>query len=183
MTTPTRVTVEEFLAMEETKPYLELINGEVVPKAMPGPKHSAAVIEIGALLRNYLREHRIARVDTELRHRSRAEDWVFLPDICVTLRSRWPKSVTGAIEVTPDLAIEVLSPDDRAGRLSQRVDFYLRSGTQLIWVIDPELENVTVHQPGKPQEFHDGTGSLSAAPVLPDFSLDLDELFKVVRDE
>lgn len=182
MTTPTRVTVEEFLAMEETKPYLELINGEVVPKAMPGDKHSAAVLELGALLRNYLRQNPIARADTELRHRSVEEDWVFLPDLCVTLRTRWQKPA-GVVSVTPDMAIEVLSPDDRPGRVSQRVAFYFRSGTRLIWVIDPELESITVHRMGAPEEFHENTGTLSAEPVLPGFSLDLEEFFRVVRDE
>lgn len=46
MTAPVRVSLETFLGMEETKPYLELIDGGVVPKAMPGPKHSAAVVEL-----------------------------------------------------------------------------------------------------------------------------------------
>jgi Uma2 family endonuclease len=108
---------------------------------------------------------------------------VFLPDICVTLRSRWQKGATGAIEVMPDLAIEVLSPDDRPGRLSERIDFYLRAGTQLIWVVDPEMENVTVYRPGVSQEFHRGSGKLTAHPVLPGFELDLADFFRVVRDE
>jgi Uma2 family endonuclease len=183
MTTPTRVTVEQFLAMEDEKPYLELINGEMVQKAMPGPKHSAAVIHVGTELTLFVRQHPIARVDTELRHRSNDQDWVSLPDICVTLRDRWPKGATSAVEVMPDLAIEVLSPDDRAGRVAERVDFYTRSGTSLIWVIDPELEHVTVYRPGAAPEFHRNTDTLDGAPVLPGFRLDLAELFRVVRDE
>jgi Uma2 family endonuclease len=83
----------------------------------------------------------------------------------------------------PDLAIEVLSPDDRASRIAERMDFYLRAGTQLVWVIDPELENVTIYRPGMPAEFRRGTGTLDATPVLPGFSLDLDELFRTVRDD
>ena len=183
MTTPTRVTVEEFLAMGETKPYLELINGEVVPKAMPGPKHSAAVVYLTTELSIYLRQHPVARVDTELRHRQRAEERVFLPDICVTLRSRWPKNADGPIEVMPDFAIEILSPDDRTSRVQERVDFYLRVGTSLLWVIDPEMETAAVYRPAMAQEFHQGSGTLSGEPVLPGFSLDLTEFFRVVRDE
>ena len=183
MTTPTRVSVEEFLAMEETKPYLELINGEVVQKAMPGPKHSATVLYLGTELTLFVRRKPVARVDTELRHRSLDQDWVFLPDICVTLRDLWPKGVSGPVEVMPDLAIEVLSPDDRAGRVAERVDFYLRAGTALIWVIDPELEHVTVYRPGAAPEFHRNNGTLDAAPILPGFTVDLAELFRVVRDD
>lgn len=183
MTTPTRVSADEFLAMEETKPYLELIDGEVVQKAMPSPKHSATVFEIAAVLRNFLRQTPIARGDTELRYRQRDEDRIFLPDISVTRRERWPKGSTGPIEVMPDFAIEVLSPDDRASRIAERVDFYLRAGTLLVWVIDPELENVSIYRPDARPEFRKGVGKLEAAPVLPGFELDLDELFRAVRDE
>lgn len=183
MTTPTRVSVEEFLAMEETKPYLELIDGEVVQKTMPSPKHSAAVFEFAAVLRNFLRANPIARGDTELRFRRSEEDRIFLPDISVTLRERWPKGSTGPVEVMPDFAIEVLSPDDRASRVAERIDFYLRAGTQLVWIVDPELESISIYRPGAQPEFRKGTGKLGALPVLPGFELDLDELFRAVRDE
>lgn len=183
MTTPTRITVEEFLAMEETKPYLELIDGEVVQKAMPGPKHSAAVLYLGTELTLFLRTHPIARADTELRHIERDEQRIFLPDICVTLRDRFPRGATGPIEVIPDFAIEVLSPDDRAGRVAERVDFYLRSGTTLVWNIDPEFETVAIYRPGSAPEFRRGTGALDAEPILPGFSLNLEEFFAAVRDE
>jgi Uma2 family endonuclease len=182
MTTPTRVSVEEFLAMEESKPYLELIDGEVVQKAMPSPKHSATVFELAGVLRNFLRAHPIARGNTELRHRDRNEDRVFLPDLSVTLNSRWRTGGDGPVEVMPDFAIEVLSPDDRTSRVAERVDFYLRAGTELVWVIDPELENVTIYRRGAQPEFRKGAGKLDAMPVLPGFELDLDDLFKVVRE-
>lgn len=168
--------------MEETKPYLELIDGEVVPKAMPCRKHSATVLEAGSLLRNFLRQHPVAFANTELRHHELQEDRVFLPDISVTLKSRWPHGTGDPVEVMPDFAIEVLSPEDRASRVAERVDFYLRAGTSLIWVIDPELENVSVYRRGEQAEFRKGEGKLDAGPVLPGFELDLDELFKVVRE-
>jgi Uma2 family endonuclease len=183
MTTPTRVTVEEFLAMEETKPYLELINGEVVPKAMPTAKHSAAVREILYWLTAFLKTHRIARVDTELRHRDENQDWVFLPDICVTRLDRWPADDSGAIAVAPDIAVEVLSPDDRPGRLNERVDYYTSAGTKLVWVVDPELQSVTVYRPSAAPEFFRATGMLSAEPVLPGFALDLADLFREISGD
>ncbi|HML98430.1 MAG TPA: Uma2 family endonuclease [Tepidiformaceae bacterium] len=181
MTAPVRVSLETFLGMEETKPYLELIDGEVVPKAMPGPKHSAAVVELITELRNFLRGHPIARVDTELRHLDRREARVYLPDVSVTLRER-PDEASAPMEVPPDLAVEVLSPDDRAGRVAERVDFYLRAGTRLVWVIDPELETVSVYRPEAAPTFHRRPAILDAAPVLPGFRLDLGAYFKAIRE-
>ncbi|MGE0601472.1 MAG: Uma2 family endonuclease [Dehalococcoidia bacterium] len=181
MTTPTRLTVEEFLAMEETKPYLELINGEVVQKSMPTAKHSAAVRELLYWLTAFLKSNRIARVDTELRHRDRLRNWVFLPDICVTLLDRWPEDDSGAIVVMPDFAIEVLSPDDRPGRINERVDYYLSAGTKLVWIVDPELESITVYRPGAAPEFVRATGTITVEPVLPGFTLDLDDFVREIN--
>jgi Uma2 family endonuclease len=142
MVLKTRMTVEQFLALEETKPYLELIDGEVSEKAMPGPPHSAIVSELIAALHSYLKRSKEGRVDTELRHLFRREQRIYLPDISVTLGSRFKRGVPAVVEVVPDFAIEVLSPDDRVGRVMERVDFYLRSGVKLTWIVDPDLETV-----------------------------------------
>src|SRR6185437_5132402 len=88
MVTKPRVSLAKYLAMEESKPYLELIDGEVVQKSMPGLKHSTMVVELITELRIYLRASGEARVETELRHIERKDEWVFLPDISVTLKSR-----------------------------------------------------------------------------------------------
>ncbi|MGI8927057.1 MAG: Uma2 family endonuclease [Tepidiformaceae bacterium] len=184
MSTATRVSLDVFLAMEETKPYLELIDGEVVPKAMPNDNHAALVAELLIELGNYLRTSREALLRTELRHLVREEQRVFLPDVSVTLESRAVKERAirrrGPIEVVPDFAIEVLSPDDPPLRVLQRVDFYLRSGTRLLWMVDPESQSVAVYRPGEPLEVHGPPGQLDAQPVLASFTLDLAALFAVL---
>jgi Uma2 family endonuclease len=135
-----RMTIDEFLALPEEKPYREFVRGEVIEKTMPGPDHSALVIETIGQLGDFLKANRIVRVDTELRHAERGdEDRVYLPDVSVTLKSRFPAAQhRGAIEVHPDIAIEVLSPDDGATVVLDKVQFYLRSGVTIAWVIDPK---------------------------------------------
>ncbi|HXU24926.1 MAG TPA: Uma2 family endonuclease, partial [Tepidiformaceae bacterium] len=77
----------------------------------------------------------------------------------------------------PDLAIEVLSPDDQPGRVSQKIAHYMASGVRLLWVIDPEDERITVWEPGKIPRDLAAPAVLSAAPVLAGFELDLAGLF------
>lgn len=180
VTTKTRVSLDEFLRLEETKPYLELIDGEVVQKSMPTPSHGTVVAEVLGDLMVYLRTSGEGRVVTEVRHADRPEEWVFLPDISVTLESRRkaPASVVGPVEIMPDFAIEVLSPDDQPGRVSQKIAHYMRSGVRLLWVIDPETERVTVWQPGEPPRVAAAGDFLTAEPVLKAFSLDLARLFE-----
>ena len=187
MAVAARVSLEEFLAMEETRPYRELIDGEVVCKATANDNHGALVAELLLELGNYLRRNREAVARTDVRHLQRSEGRVFLPDVSVTLRSRAVVDpevrARGPIEVVPDFAIEVLSPDDAAGRVLERADYYMRSGVRLLWVVDPDTETVTVYRPGAPQELHRAPESLDGAPVLGDFQLDLASLFAVLHDE
>lgn len=180
MVTKTRVSLADYLALEECKPYLELIDGEVVQKSMAGLKHSRMVGRLMYLLIGYLDRTGEGFADTELRHLERAEEWAFLPDVSVTLKVRLPTPSTqipDPIEVLPDLAIEVLSPDDQPGRVSQKIAHYMASGVRLLWVVDPEAERVTVWEPGKAPRDLAAPAILSAVPVLAGFELDLAALF------
>ena len=170
--------------MEETKPYLELIDGEVVEKAMPTEAHGTLVLEIGSRLLQYLRRTKEGRAGTEVRHVQEDEQRVYLPDVSVILASR-----AGAIQrkgpkpVHPDFAIEVLSPDDQAARVLDRVQFYLRSGVQLVWLVDPELRMVFSYRPGAEGQEHRAPEVIAAQPVLKEFSIDLEELFAVLGEQ
>jgi Uma2 family endonuclease len=181
MATKTRVSLAEFLAMPEAAPPLELIDGEVVQKAMPGPKHSKMVAELIYLLMSFLRERNDADVDTELRHVRRDEDWTFLPDISVTFRARRGKPAgamgNDPVEVMPDFVIEVLSPDDQSGRTAQRISHYMDAGVRLLWLVDPDIERVSVWMPGALGRDVAPPAKLSAAPVLEGFEVDLEALF------
>lgn len=180
MVTKTRMTLEEFLALPETKPYLEFIDGEVYEKPMPDRAHAALSIELGALLRNYLEESMEGRAYTELRHIEREDNRVYLPDINVTLAGRLGPFAPGPEEVQPDFAIEILSPDDRYSRIADRIDFYMRAGTQLLCLVDPEARVITAYRRGEAPTFHRAPATVDAKPVLRSFELDLGTLFAVL---
>ncbi len=179
----TRMTLDEFLALPETKPYREFVRGEVFEKPMPSKDHSDLVFELVGLLRDYLKSHAEGRGGTELRHADRGEDRVYLPDINVTQGGRTsPRGSTAPIEQTPDFAIEVLSPDDRASRVLDKTDFYMRSGVRLLWLVDPDNESITVYRPGEQPVTYHGPATIDARPVLSGFELDLEALFAVLHD-
>lgn len=184
MTTPLRVSIDDFLAMDETKPYLELIDGEVVEKAMPTEFHARIVAELVYRLLAYMQRAKEGRVLTEARHVSVDEQRIYLPDVSVTLTSRTaPMRRSGATSTRPDFAIEVLSPDDRAARVLDRVQFYLRTGVQLVWLVDPELRVVFVYRPGVEGAEHRAPQVIDAQPVLKEFALDLAELFATLDED
>lgn len=177
MAASSRVSLETFLAMEETKPYPELVDGEVVPKPMPTQVHGRLVMRLGARLLNYLDSTGEGAVETEVRHVDRDEERVYLPDLSVHLGHE-PSVAAGPVERPPAIAAEVVSPDDRWGRVAERVAFYLRTGTQLVWIVDPGEQQVVVYRPRSEPELRTRAQMLDARPVLADFTLSIDDLFR-----
>ena len=101
MTTKTRFTVDEFLALPETEPPSELLDGEVVQKVSPNLKHSVLAAELVGLLREHVRARRLGIVGVEGRHIARDEGRVYLPDVHFTRSDRIPSDAwRGSIAAT-----------------------------------------------------------------------------------
>ena len=173
--------------MPETEPPSELIDGEVVQKMAPSLYHGILTAELIGLLRAYLHDSREGRVVNEVRHLQAGEQRVFLPDVNVTLKQHIPQGrrvrTVGPIPIPPDLAVEVVSPGESIGRVLERADFYMRSGTPLLWIIDPETETITAYRPGEPPSVHRAPAVIDAQPVLRAFQLDLAALFAVLHED
>jgi Uma2 family endonuclease len=183
MTTPTAervLTLDEFLALPEEKPYREYLRGQVTEKPMPTDLHGSAVVRLIMVFGGHLDTSNEWTVRTEVRHADRSQDWVFLPDVEIRLKA--PPQARGAVEGAPPFAIEVLSPDDRPGAWLERVELYMSSGTRLLWIVDPEEEWIRVYRPGEPGRTYRVGETLDARPVLTDFTLDLAAFFARVRE-
>jgi Uma2 family endonuclease len=77
------------------------------------------------------------------------------PDVCVVAAARFPNGRVpeGDLRLAPDLAVEVLSPNDVAVQVEQKVQEYLHFGVKIVWIVVPETRTVRIHRA-------DGTGSL-----------------------
>jgi Uma2 family endonuclease len=84
----------------------------------------------------------------------------------------------GFLQLAPDLAIDVLSPTNRAGKIKQKVADDLTAGTRLVWIIDPAKRRVSVVTPSAPAvELNEGEW-LDGANVVPGFRCLVDALFE-----
>ena len=180
------LTIDEFLALpEQEEPSLEFLRGEVIEKPMPSELHGRTVGELTRRIGNHLNASKEGRVVVKVRHAARRQDWVFLPDLNVRLKRPGDGGPQrrGAVEGVPDMAVEVLSPDDRASRWLERVSLYMESGTKLLWVVDPEEQTIRVFRPGETSLVFRTGDVLDAEPVLKGFELDLADLFATVLEE
>jgi len=75
----------------------------------------------------------------------------------------------------PTVAVEVLSPDDRAEDVEHKIGVYLRSGSLLVMVADPRHRTIALHDGSGMQLLREG--EVLKHPALPGFSAALTELF------
>lgn len=141
------LTLEEFLALPETKPASEYINGKIQQKPMPKGKHSRLQRKLTERINLVLEDEGIAEAFPELRCTFGGRSTV--PDIVVFRQNRIPTDETGTIadtfSIPPDWTIEILSPDQRSGKVVDNILHCLNHGCELGWLIDPAELSVTIY--------------------------------------
>lgn len=179
MTTATKhtLTLEQFLARPETKPYSEYIDGEVVRKATPNRKHSTVQRYMLVVLGQFLTATGLGEVYPELCciFRVSGRRRALVPDLTYVARERITDDQFQ--EGPPDFVIEILSPGDRPGRVADKVRFYLDHGVRLVWVIDTRVREVSVFVPSQDTDTRRPGDVLDGGDVLPGLSVPVDELF------
>jgi Uma2 family endonuclease len=111
----------------------------------------------------------------------RNPDTVRIPDASFVSRERIPESgiPEGFWPGAPDLAVEIVSPSDRAEDVHGKVRDYLAAGTRLVWVLWPKSRSLTVYTPdGQAREFG-SEQELDGGDVLPGFRVRVADLFEV----
>ncbi len=77
----------------------------------------------------------------------------------------------------PDLAVEVVSPNDRASDVQEKVQDWLRHGTLLVWVVEPASQTVIVYRADGSATVLQKGDVVDGEDVLPGFSYSLNRLF------
>ncbi len=101
------------------------------------------------------------------------------PDISWWSAERRPPISPGAMQVIPDLVIEVLSPSTRVNDLGVKRELYVNSGVRELWFADPDARTVTsVQVPPAGEETVLREGDTLRSNLLPGFALDLARVFR-----
>jgi Uma2 family endonuclease len=91
-------------------------------------------------------------------------------------------SPKGHIEIFPDLVVEVVSPNDFASEVDNKVEEYLQAGVRLIWVVYPQSKHVLVYRSGSVVQRLGVEDELSGEDVLPDFRLAISAIFPAASE-
>jgi Uma2 family endonuclease len=160
----------------------ELVAGELRVMSPAGWRHGAIIGNLHTILGSYIRQKGLGKVfgaETGFQLKS-DPDTVRAPDFAFISKRNIPKKLPkdsywpGA----PDLAVEVLSPSDRTGEVDEKITEWLTAGVEAVWIVDPTLQIVTIHQAGKSAQIRSVGDDLEGAPVVPGFSCEVKELFQ-----
>ena len=175
-----QITVDEFEAMSLDGRW-ELIDGELAEMSPSADEPSSIGATVTGMLWSFARPRRLGRVyNAEGGFVLFADrETVRAPDVAFVRAERMPRGNARKhfVRLAPDLAVEVLSPSDRASELLAKVQMYRESGVLLVWVIDPDLETITVIAQDKPTIILNKSDDLDGGDVLPGFSVAVAEIF------
>ena len=159
----------------------ELIDGQWKEKAM-GMEASV----VGARLMYLLQAHVIPNslghvINAECGYQIFADHPTRIrkPDGSFVARGKLPdeKPFRGHSKVPPDLAFEVVSPNDFAEEINERVLDFLGAGVRLMWVVYPSTRTMHVFRPGGGAAHLAASDQLSGEDVVPGFSCRVADVF------
>jgi Uma2 family endonuclease len=184
------MTLDEFMELFDKEGPFELFDGERVEVSPNKALHSVTIRCVFLLLYLFVVENKLGEVFQEttfvvMDH----PKWVKnsrIPDVMFYRGNRFSDYQTQNTDwgdkpfiLIPDMAVEVVSPTDKFAAITRKVRRYLRDGVQLVWVVDPQAQNVTVYRAGSKQQTTlsgddvlDGGGE-----IIPGFSVKVAAVF------
>jgi Uma2 family endonuclease len=182
MSTVTRLmTADELWALPRDHMRHELIRGELHTMPPAGFEHGAVELNLTTPLDVYVRANQLGRVvgaETGFLLATNP-DTVRAPDIGFVSQNRIP--VSGLTRRywpgAPNLAVEVISPNDTYNEVDDKVEEWLNAGTELVWVVNPRRRTVTVYRAGANPVVLTANDVLDGGSVVPGFSIRVSEIF------
>lgn len=181
-----RMTLEEFLALPEEKPALEIEpDGVVSQKVSPKGRHSTLQVHFLELINGYAQTRHIGRAFSELR--TIFGGAAYVPDVSVYRWERIPRDASGRVAddftEPPDIAIEIISPGQGVNALIRRSVWYVENGVRVALVVDPEDESVLIFRSAQQVQVARGHNPIELLDVLPDFQFTASNIFAALRIE
>jgi Uma2 family endonuclease len=164
----------------------EIVDGvqvEVPPMSIYSERVATNLL---AAIFGYLAKNAIGIAEYEALYRLPIpEDRNRRPDVSFVSYDRWPKDRPvpyrgNARDVVPDLAVEVVSPNDLVEELTTKIDEFFRARVRLLWVVHCNLRQVYVYRSSTSIEVLTDADELKGDDVLPGFQVAIASLFPPV---
>lgn len=157
----------------------ELVNGQIVLMDYTGDEHGIIESELSRYLGNFTATRKLGWVlvgEVGLYTRY-APDTVRGVDVIFISRQRLSAPKGKALQVAPELVVEIISPNDRWSELRTKIAEYFAIGVERVWIVEPEKKQLLVYR--SPTDFTqlNQQETVHGEGILEGFALPLHELF------
>lgn len=105
-------------------------------------------------------------------NRKRVADLAYFDNIQIEAMATGKKQV-------PAFVIELLSKNDMLQEIEEKLQDYFDVGVQLVWYISPKFKKIYAYTSNNEVQIYTAGSVVTAAPVLPDFMVEIDKLFTI----
>ena len=181
--TSTLMTADELLQLPSGRHRYELIDGELKAMSPAGHNHGRITMRIASPLAQFVWKNKLGEVfaaETGFKLTSNP-DTVLAPDVAFVRESRIRElgGAKGYWPGPPDIAIEVVSPNDRKPEANTKIEQWLRFGAEEVWLVDCKHETVAIYRSTDDQVAFTNQEVLRSNELLPGFSIPLSDIFGI----
>jgi Uma2 family endonuclease len=175
------VTAGELLRFADDGYRYELVRGGVRRMNPSGARHGVLAARVAELLGAHVRPQGLGEVmgaETGFVLAS-DPDTVRAPDAAFVTRERIKRTglTEGFFPGAPDLAVEVISPNDSYTEVEEKALAWLAAGSRMVLVVDPRRRSVTVYRSPADIRVLAGEEAIDGDDVVPGWHASLAELF------
>src|SRR6266478_6082514 len=157
------------------------VRRELVPNYLDSARHGGIGTRLIVRLGNYVESKKLGAVygpDTSFQI-GRNER---LPDVSFISIQRFPAEgePEGIWTIVPDLAVEIISPNDLYEKVMTKVMEYLSTGVKQVWLISPEHKTLSIYHSLTDITVLTENDELVSDDLIPDFRLQIKELFQPI---
>ena len=172
------MTVATNVTLNPEKEY-EIVDGQPEEKEMGGARHGGVGTRLIIRLGGYVEAQRLGSVygpDTTFQIGQNER----LPDVAFITAARIPADgePEGIWPIAPDLAVEIISPNDLYERVNSKVREYFAAGVRQVWLLSPEHRTVTIYHSSTQAKILSEADELVGDDMLPGFHCRISELFQ-----
>ena len=181
------ISTNEFMASPAAQGRSELVRGTVRPVPASTGTQSKVSGNLTRLLAEHVERKKLGRCfdDTTQFELPNVPATVRAPDASFVRTDRLPLGGDGGgwLSLSPDLAVEILSPHVSGAELDEKLADYRASGTSLVWVINPERRRISVITATGPMRWLGEEETLDGADVVPGFSCKVSAVFEGIAGD
>ena len=131
------LTYEDYAAIPNDGNRYEILDGELFVTPAPVPRHQRVLLNLFRIVDTHVRQHRLGEVLIAPIDLILAPTTVAQPDLLFIRAGREAIVTERAVEASPDLVVEVLSPSSIRQDRTIKAGLYARFAIPSYWILDP----------------------------------------------